>query len=78
MGSVESEPAFDHYFANPLQHLFLTLWMINFMVDGAPRHPGSKGCFVRYGSQKLVLLWALRMLWDAGKYKCVIPFFSSH
>ena len=47
------------------------------MVDGAPQHPGSKGCFVMYGSQKLVLLWALRMLWDAGKHKYVIPFPSS-
>ena len=45
-----------------------------FHVDGAPHDPGSKGCFVRYGSHELVNLWARQMLWDSGKRDCVISF----
>ena len=55
-----------------------SLWTIYFMVVGALHPSTGMGCFVRYGGQDLVFLWALLMLWDAGKHKCVIPFPSSN
>ena len=53
---------------------FFTLWMIYFIVVGAPPYPGYTGCFMMYGSQDLVVIWPLLIIWDTGKSKCVIPF----
>ena len=47
------------------------------MVVGVPPYPGSGACFVTYGDQDLVFLWALLMVWDAGKRKYAIPSFPS-
>jgi hypothetical protein len=55
--------------------LFLTLWMIYFMVVVAALPPG--GCFVTHGNEIIVYLWALLMAWDAGKHQCVILFTSN-
>ena len=53
--------------------------MIYFMAVGTPSYPGYKGCFMTHASQGMVFLWALLMLWDAGKRRrYVIPFPSSN
>ena len=58
---------------------FLRLWMIYFIVVSAPPYPGYWGCFRMYGgSQNLIVLWALLIIWDASKHKCVTPFPSSN
>jgi hypothetical protein len=53
---------------------FLTLRMIYFMVVVAVPYPGYKGCFVTHGNESIVYLWALLMVWDAGKCQFLIPF----
>ena len=48
------------------------LWMIYFMVVGTPPYPGYKGCFVTSSGQYVVFPWALLLVWDACKCKCII------
>ena len=53
---------------------FLTLWVIYFIVDGAPPFSGYSGCFMIYGSHDLVPLWAIFIIWLGGKRKHINSF----
>jgi len=52
----------------------LTLWMTDFIIVGAPPYPGYSRCFMLYGTHDLVPLWALVIVWNGGKRKCVVSF----
>ena len=53
--------------------LILVFVDAHLIVVSAPPYPGYWGCFKMYGgSQNLIVLWALLIIWDAGMHKCVI------
>ena len=56
---------------------FFTLWMIYCMVVVAAPYPGYEGCFMTHGNGRIVYLWAILMVWDAGRCQYVIPFPSN-
>ena len=42
------------------------------MIVGAPPYPGYRACFVTNGSQDMVFVWALLIIWDGRKYKSIV------